>query len=79
MYLCMGTLCHCIELLGTQLGNSTGHRTATMAAPLLLTSGPVWYEAPIHGCGTNPVFVVAYILATSKVRPRWLLMCDSVH
>ena len=32
----------------TYLGNGTGHRTATMAAPLLLTSGPARYEAVLH-------------------------------
>ena len=37
------------------LGNSTGHRTATMTAPLPLTSGPVMYEAVLRSCRTNPV------------------------
>ena len=37
------------------LGNDTGHRTATMMAPLLHTSGPVRYEAVLHSCGTSPV------------------------
>ena len=43
------------ELLDTHLGNGTGRRTATMLAPLLLTSGPARYEALLHGCGTNPI------------------------
>ena len=37
------------------LGNDTGHRIATLVAPLLLTSGPVSYEAVLHSCGTGPV------------------------
>ena len=39
------------------LGKATGRRTATMAAPLLvlLTSGPVRYEAVLHSCGTSVV------------------------
>ena len=36
------------------LGNSTGHRTATMVAPLV-TTGPARYEAVLHSCGTSPV------------------------
>ena len=42
------------------LGNSTGHRTVTMAAPLLLTSGPGRYEAVLHSCGTSPVEVATH-------------------
>ena len=37
------------------LENGTGRRIATMVAPLLLTSGPVKYEALLHSCGTSPV------------------------
>ena len=37
------------------LGNGTGHRTVTLAAPLLLTSGPVRYEAVLHSCGISLV------------------------
>ena len=58
-----------LYLLDAHLGNGTGHRTVTMAAPLLLTSGPARYEALLHGCGTSPVFVVAYILSKSKFTP----------
>ena len=36
------------------LGNGTGHITATMMALLLLTSGPVRYEAGLHSRGTSP-------------------------
>ena len=32
----------------THLGNGTGHRTAIMAAPLLLTSGLAKYKAVLH-------------------------------
>ena len=42
-------------MLNAHLGNGTGHRTATMAAPLALTNGPVSYEAVLHSCGTIPV------------------------
>ena len=61
------------------LGNGTGRRTATMAAPLLLTSGLVRYEALPHGCKTSPVFVVVYILAKSQITPGWVLTCDSAQ
>ena len=44
MSVCMGSLYRCIVAF-THLGNSTGRTTATMTAPLLLTSGPVRYEA----------------------------------
>ena len=30
-----------VQLLDAHLGNGTGHRTVTMVAPLVLTSGPV--------------------------------------
>ena len=40
---CMGGLYNCIVAC-TYLGNSTGRRTATMMAPLLLTSGLAKYE-----------------------------------
>ena len=39
-YVCIGSLYRCI-VAWTQLGNRTGHGTATLAAPLLFTSGPV--------------------------------------
>ena len=41
------------ELLDAHLGNGTGRRTVTMAALLLLTSGPARYEAVLHGCVTS--------------------------
>ena len=44
-----------LQLLDTHLGNDTGRRTVTVAAPLLLTSGLVRYEAMLHTCGTNLV------------------------
>ena len=49
------------------LGTGTGHRTMTLAAPLLLNSGPVRYETMLHRCGTSPV--------GSGGVPT----CDSVH
>ena len=42
-------------LLDTHLRNSTGRRTATMAAPLALTRVPVRCEAVLHCCETSPV------------------------
>ena len=36
------------------LGNGTDRRTATMAAQLLLSSGPARYEAVLHGSMTSP-------------------------
>ena len=41
--------------LDAYLGNGTSHRTATMTAPLLLTSGPERYEAVLHSCWASPV------------------------
>ena len=38
-----------VWLLDAHLGNGTGRRTVTMVAPLVLTSGPVRYEAVLHG------------------------------
>ena len=62
----------CLE---RHLGNGTGHRTVTMVAPLLLTSGPVRYEAGLP-VGVE-VFVVVYVLATPKVTPDlWQCILD---
>ena len=44
-----------------------------IAAPKLLTSDPVRYDAVLHSCGTSPTgagVVVVYILATFKVTAR---------
>ena len=40
----MASSYHCIVAC-THLGNGTDRRTVTMVAPLLLTSGPMRYEA----------------------------------
>ena len=45
---CMGGLYRYIVACA-HLGNGTGRRPVTMAAPLLLTSGPAKYEAELHG------------------------------
>ena len=42
----MGGLYYCLFAC-THFGNGTDHRTVTMAAPLLLTSGPVKCEAEL--------------------------------
>ena len=47
-----GSYCYIVAL--THLGNGTACSTATLAALLLLTSGPVRYEAGLHICGTSP-------------------------
>ena len=52
---CMGNLYRCIVVADAPFGNGTGRRTATLAAPLALTSGLVRYEAVLHSYGTNPV------------------------
>ena len=44
---------HCIVPC-EHLGNGTSHRTVTMVASLLLTSGLVGYEAVLHTCGKKP-------------------------
>ena len=41
----------------SSLGNGPAHRTVTMAAPLLLTSGLVWYEAELH----NTFLVISFV------------------
>ena len=53
MYGEFGLLYTCF--MHAQLGKGTGHRTATMMAPLLLTIGPVRYEAMLHSCWSSPV------------------------
>ena len=50
----------------TSIREGTGRRTVTMMAPLLLTNGPVWYEAVLHRSRTRPV--------RSRVPT-----CDSAH
>ena len=62
---CMGSSCRCIVAC-MHLGNGTGRRTATLAAPLLLTSGLMRYEAVLDSWGTSPVGGRA-------------LTCDSAH
>ena len=52
LVVCMGSL-YCCIVACTHLGNGTGHRTVTMAAPLLLPSGLVRYYAMLHSCGTS--------------------------
>ena len=48
-------VCVALCLLDAYLGNSTGCRTVTMTAPLLITSGPLRYEAVLHSCETSPI------------------------
>ena len=50
----MGSSYRCIVACA-HLGNGQGCRTATMVAPLPVTSGPVRYEAVLQSCGTSPV------------------------
>ena len=40
---------YCNIVACAHLGNGTGCRTATMAAPLVLTNGPVKCEVMLHG------------------------------
>ena len=47
MNACMDCSYHYI-VASAQVRNGIGHRTAIMAVPLLLTSGPVRYEAVLH-------------------------------
>ena len=54
MCVCMGTLYHSIVACA-HLGNGSGHRTARLAAPLILTNSLVRYETMLHSCGTSPV------------------------
>ena len=51
----MVSLNRCIDACA-HIGNGTGHRTATIAAPLYLTIGPMRCEAMLHN--TILVFVV---------------------
>ena len=44
---------YCCIIACTHLGNSTGCRTSTMAAPLLLIIGPERCETVLHSCGTS--------------------------
>ena len=52
---CMVSL-YCCIVACTHLGNSTGHKTVALAAPLLLLAcGPVRYEAELDRCETSSV------------------------
>ena len=42
---CVWGVCVTVYLLDAHLRSGTGHRPVTVMAPLLLTSGPVRYEA----------------------------------
>ena len=53
-------------MLDVHLGNSTGRRSVTIAAPLLLTSGLAKYEAVLYNCGAS-------------LLGGWAPTCDSVH
>ena len=64
---CIGSLHRCIVACA-HLGNGTGRRTVTMAAPLVLnsiTSSPVRYEASQFGLG--------------QAQCGWVPTCDSAH
>ena len=67
----------CVSLmLDAHLGNGTGHRTVTMTAPLLPTSGLVRYEAVFHNCRTCLVgegyqLVTLYTHGDFIVLPHW--------
>ena len=52
--MCMKSSYDCIVAC-THLGNGKDSTTVTLAALLLLTSGPVRYEAVLHNCGTRTV------------------------
>ena len=55
---------HCCIFACSHLGSGAGHRTMTLASPLLLTNGPVRYEAVLYSCGQS----------------QWgVLNCDSAH
>ena len=56
------------ESLDAHLGNGIGRSTATLAAPLLLSSGPFRYEAVLHSCGASP-----------GGGERQVPTCDSAH
>ena len=49
--MCLWIVRVAVYLFDAHLGKGTVHRTATMVAPLLLTSGPAKYEAVLHSCG----------------------------
>ena len=76
VYMYAWGVCVALELLDTHLENGTGRRTATMIAPLLLTSGPIRYEAVLQSCGTSPVgdgyqLVTVYTHGDVIVLPHW--------
>ena len=64
---CTGLLYYSIVACA-HLSIGTGHRTLTVAAPLLLTSGPVRYEVVLHKCGTSSVRGGGYRLVTVYLR-----------
>ena len=48
----------CCIVACTHLRNGTDCQTAIFVAPLLITSGPLRYEAVLDSCGTSPVELV---------------------
>ena len=64
----MGCLCHC-KVVICILRERTGCKTAAMATPLLLTSGPARWKAMLHGCGTSPVCLVYGIATVFQLCP----------
>ena len=59
-------VCVASQLLDAHLWNSTCCRTATLTAPLLLTSGLLRHETVLHSYGTNP-------------QQGWGTTCDSAN
>ena len=51
--------------------DGTDHRTVTMAAPVLLTSGPLRHETVVLSCGTSPV--TAGLVPTNDSGHSWPL------
>ena len=57
----------------SHFGNDTGHSTVRMTAPLLLTSGPVKYEAVLHSYGDG------YQLVTVRTRGGFIVLLHWNH
>ena len=63
-----------LQLLDAHLGNGTGHRTVTMAAPLLFTSGLVRYEAVLHSYGESLVGRAKYWLLSVRTHDDFIVL-----
>ena len=67
---CMGSS-YCCIVAHVYLRNSTGRRTVTLVAALVLINGPVRYEGVVHSCGRSLVGGRVWTHGGFIVLPHW--------